>query len=569
MSVFDAVSKKSGITIGGDFFKPDVDRISNEHKISDDVTKSRVNSLQNKKNAIVSIEETQKTIAEGNQFSNTNKVSLLSTPVTVEKTKYIMGNSLRVELAEIKAVFEETLADRLFMETVGTITIEACPIPEHISKKEAIRKYTMEMAYDIFKNMKQHINFSKIVAENKLPGFLCEIYNEAENCARIESLSRFNYDKIVGECGFDQEKIESFIVNEMSNITLLNDSLNSHFARYSAMIIGENEDVITHIKDKVIGELNNYRKSAEKLAAAKKDISDALNKGDPLNKDDEGDNNAAGKNETEPSDEKNSGDSESDAGGENPGNEDGKENKGEDPSGDGSEDSGRDGGSAGEGEKEPKGEGGSQNGKTDGETETEGTEEVTDPVSLSVTEEIEDAASFAAANSHTFNTGDEKFNNIHKKISAKLVESVNSGNIDSLVELRNQAKSAADRLRTISDGSDKKYSDSLSKLDDLSSNISFEINKLIQNKVTSTESAKTIFDRLLINVGTRFREKIALENGITTEEATKYIPGDQVLNEVLIYQTTFESLNTLRLLDFSVKETHAAFEQFLDKVNVA
>jgi hypothetical protein len=588
MGLFDGVSKKEEITIGGDFFKLNTAIPTPTNVISEDVTQKRVDLLKKRTDSLITIEETQKTIEEGRLFPNTQKVHPLST-VIHEKAQSVSKREFDVSIYRARIAFEDELADRLFMSAVGTIILEACPIDNDIKQKEEIRTYVTEMAYDIFRNTKSYA----IAQEQALPNFLREIFEEAIDCARVEGTIRFDPERISSECGFNAEKLRTFVDNELQNITLLDDKLNSHFPQYAAMVITENEDVIAHIKEKVTGELNSYKKAAEKLASAKQEITDKVDEGDPLNKDDTGDNpggdddDGAGK------------DNAATGGGENP------ENKGTDAEGPGTEtkaaegseegssggesdDSSGDDGSTGEGETEPEktgsGETGTdgnagenssgEEGEGSGKTKTEGenpgdSETVTTPPSLSITEEIEDAASFASANSHTFNTGDEKFGSIHKKISTQLIDAVNSGNVDSLVKLKSQAKSAADKLRSISDTSNKKYADTLDKLDNLSNNISFEINKMIQNKVTTTESTMSIFGKLILNIGTRFKEKIAAESGISTEDAVQYIPGDQVLNEVLIYQTTFESLNTLRLLDFSNKDTYNAFKQFLDTVKVA
>jgi hypothetical protein len=587
MSIFDSVSNKPAITIGNSFMHPTSDKLAQEKATLDEIVKQRAESLKKHNEALLATEAAKEVSKTATVLPGSVKVRDKSA-VQFEEAKFSTKNDIVKYVNQARSVFENTLIDNLMMEAVGTIIVEACPTDDSIMENPAIRSYTTEMAGDIFKGLKQYSNYRVLAKEGKLPYFICELYQVAEECASVEALKRFRWDRVSEECGLETAKVNEFVKNEMANITLLDTVLNNHYSAYASMLVVENEDVIAHIRDKVAGELQNYQKTAEKIAEAKKSIDDAGNEKDPISgttngsepAPPEGDNNG-GETGSEPeggseNNEGGTGDAPAE-GGAPEGSEDtgSKEGSGSD-SGKQPENSG--GTEGGTGEKS-EGEGG-EDGKTSGDagnsgttaegdsTEPEQKEGEVKPVSLSISEEIEDAASFASANSHTFNTGDEKFIEIHKKISHELIDAVNNGSLDKLTELKSQAKTAADKLRAISDGSNKKYDAALGKLEDLSSSISFEINKIIKNKVAVTESSRTIFENLVLNIGTRFKDKIAMENGIPEIEAVKYIPGDQVINEALIYQTTLEAFNTLKLLDLSNKEMASGFKAFIDSTKM-
>ncbi len=165
---------------------------------------------------------------------------------------------------------------------------------------------------------------------------------------------------------------------------------------------------------------------------------------------------------------------------------------------------------------------------------------------------------------HTFNTGDEKFIEIHRKLSLQLIDAINAGNLNELNEINATAKAAIEKIKAIDE---TKYSSTIAKFETLSKSIAFELNKLIKDKVATTESARSIFDNLVLNIGTRFANKLEME-GHTPENAITYIPSEQVINKSLIYYTTLETFNTLRLYDFSNKKVYTAFESFLDTVKM-
>jgi len=576
MGLFDGVSKKSGVVIGNNFLSHKPVTTESKKELPAEVIQQRKLALEKHNNALADINSKNLVKQEATFFPGSVKTrdSIGNIPVTVEN-KFSTRPEVEKYLRTAKYAFEEVLGDRLIMETISIIITEACPIPDEIRSKEPIKAYIAEMAYDIYSKLKPVCNFES--KDYKFPSFIQDLAEEAKEVASLEAAERFDYDTVTKECGLEIAKINTYVQEEVSLVSVQNDRLNTQFSAYAATIVLENLDIIEKIKNKVSGEIEKYKQTAQKIASAKEEI-ESSTKADPLNKD-QGDANGEEQK------------TEADAGagsGTEPGasadTSAGTEGTGGNP-GEGKEElAGKkegDSGNAGEtGEELKKEEGAST--ATDGTTEKQSdVESSTKPTTesdgttdggeqgvktpLTIAEEIEDASSFAQANNHTFNTGSEKFEKIHEKISLQLVDAVSSGNLDEMATLQANSKSAADALRTISDSSNKKYSDTLQKMDDLTKNISFEINKAIQGKVTTTESARTIFDNLVLNIGTRYKERFTME-GYTPEVAITKIPGEQVVQEATIYLTTLETFHTLRFLDFQNTSVRRMFREFIGKI---
>ncbi len=592
MGLFDGVSKNSGISFGSSLFHPEKKQtVTNEHTISAEALAARTASFKKHATAISVAKENATIAQEKTFFKNGIKLPKLGDAQVTVESPFSDVHAIAKFINKAEVLFEDTLTDRLITEVLTTIITESCPIEDGTMQQPAIKAYVAEMAYSMYTDMNKESNFMKLATEGKLPGFIRELYSVATECAQTESHLRFNIDRVKEECGLYTEKVNEFVSNEMANMTLLDDTVNHQFASFAAMIVAENADVIDHIKEKVTGELNRYKESATKIAEAKKTIEDAASKEqDPLQSDPvtgaenpiEGEKD--GSDSSNKQDQGSGSETERDkaeGGGKETGGAEG--NKTESTSGteaqpeqstapgdsgseekSGSTESPVQGDESGAGEKSPEPKTTGEGDTTEAGNETKNTKEEVTSVSIPITEELEDASSFASANSHTFNTGDEKFIEIHRKLSLQLVDAINSGNLNELNEINATANAAIEKIKAIDE---KKYSSTIDKFETLSKSIAFELNKLIKDKVTTTESARSIFDNLVLNIGTRFANKLAME-GHTPENAIAYIPADQVINESLIYYTTLETFNTLRLYDFSNKKVHAAFESFLDTVKM-
>lgn len=539
MGLFDCVQTSNISYNNGvmDDYKKRTDR-SNEKHISEEAIKLNAEKLKAHNNGLDFISEKMKIAREESLVMNDfNKilprVNEVKTVVTKEEAINYINDS--------KIIFENTLKSSLFVNKINTIIMEACPIDESTKDTPNLEEKIYSMVLDSYNELNSTKDFNKLINENALPPMICDLYETSKNYADIESTARFNTDIILEGCDFNIDKIKNKVQNEMNNVCIQDDFYLTSFENETNDILLQNEDVINDIKSKVTGELTKYNENENKM----KDIKNDINiKREKINE--SLDNNGNTDTSTEPEKTDNSTTSTNDT------NIDASKNTDTPPANTSDTTS-----------NTPKDD---QSNKSTNTSDTQpssttSTEKTNDENSnvksqlpADVAMEIDDAASFAESYTHTFNTGSEKFDDLYKKYSQELVRASEVGDINALNALQYKAKAAADRISKINITNGKKYDDSSMKLLNLASNISFELNKQIENKKKTTQESRSVFESILLSVGKRQLQKITNEGGNITN-----INGKIALEEALINYTILESFNTLKLIDLTNKDEKKNF----------
>jgi hypothetical protein len=174
---------------------------------------------------------------------------------------------------------------------------------------------------------------------------------------------------------------------------------------------------------------------------------------------------------------------------------------------------------------------------------------------------IENASYMADRYGYTANMGEEKFNTLYKQFLAELDEAIKSGDVNRMEELQRTIKYTLTRVSGVSDVYDQKYQDMVHKLTELQETIAFEKNKTVKHRVSVSEDNRTILEQFILNIGKRYKTKLALE-GLGVDS----IPGKSVFNESYIYAATLETFNTLKLLNLTYEADFAFFNNFMKEV---
>jgi hypothetical protein len=525
MSIFNEVSKNSGVHIGSIYS----DITNNAIHINSNVTSKPLimkNKTGKKRQQVLT------TIAEENSKHSNDPIflNIIEKPVKIPNISQINIDpyKLKLHIMEASNIFITCLGDSLFTTPINTIIMESCPIDDATKHRTDIESYTHGMVYSMFQGFKELKNFDKIVHEQQIPSFVCHLYELAYECARYECRNRLTYPIVKEHCGLNTEKINEYIDHELSNLVITDETTNEYYITLSGTILYENKDVIDVIKSKVNKELTGYRKTAKKMAFIKDDVKDTIDKEDPL---DDADDKADAANPDAPPPDAAS-----------PPSDD--PNAAPDDNSPPPDDSNPDDPNATppDGDKPPN-------------------DEPKEPISEEFSAEIEDAATFAENNGHTFNTGGEKFSAIHDKHVSQFNACVKSGNLTGLHDIHNNVKSTLGRLSAISGKHDGKYNDLVDKYTSLSNNITFERNKKVRNGVKVAEESKSILDTLILNIGCRYHNKLQLE--FAYDDPIKMLPGTQILDEACIYYTTLETFNTLKLFNIKNQAEFAMFDAFV------
>lgn len=515
MSLFDIARNSEEKSFGNFYRSQKPDSVKTESVVKPEIIAARAAELKKHDNARAICNETHKTTIEGAVLPGMKKAGVKP---RMEEQKFATSEEISAYTLESKSVFTDALTDKLFVDKLNVVILEACPIDSGIKGREDIQNYVFEMAHSMFKDIKKGKDFSKVVSENKLPSFVCELYTLAYECAVSEAEGRFHQKKVFENCGLSVESVSAYIGAELENISIVEECTFDYFNDMADVILYENEDVMSSIKSKVTAEIENYKAAAKKVDDIKKAVSTAQAGTD-----------TAAAPETAPAE------------GETPPAAQAPAAAPETPPADGAA-------APAEGETPP----------AEPNTEPTNDETPASAVSETVAAEIDDAASFAESNSHTFNTGDEKFDALRAKYAAEMVDAANRNDLTKLNELKANIAATTSRLQSISDGSNGKYAALAKKFTDLSSNVQFELNKKIESTTKTARENRSIFENFVLSIGTRYLNQIAVEGkGIAD------IPADKVIDEAVIYYTALEAFNTLKIMDLRNKVEFEAFSGFL------
>ena len=423
MALFDTVSGRNSTHIGNTVLGKSESSPKKEYKpITNEAAKLRAEEYARKKNAAMVYEENDKLQKSMPVMPGNKRVGLESVHQTPGKS-FTTPDGLTKHAYESARIFTESLTDALFVGKLAVINVEACAIDGY-QKTDEVKKIMYEHCAGIFKAIRERKDIDKLVAENKVPSFVGELWELSRECATLEAKLRFDRDVVREKCGLDEEKINEYIQREANDLRIRTESVSDYFESVASQVILENEDVIDTIKGKIESEIDDYKKSAQKIASVKDAIRSELDEADKIpgtngqkdedsSKDDTGDSDASSSSDTNSDDNQQNDSSTADGGNDG-------DKKPENPDGDGeTNDSNND-----EGKDSPEDKGGdgeqsdknseSENTGDNSSTENEGDDPLENQQKLhklspEVTQELEDAVSFATNYSHTFNAGDEKF----------------------------------------------------------------------------------------------------------------------------------------------------------------
>ncbi len=520
------------------------------------------------------------------QMENARRASIFegfvrpTPPVKEERTKCTLEEFNRY-IHESKVAFEKALTTSLFVGKVNVIIMESLNLDDSIKSLPHLEEKIYEMALESYKELDATKNFAKMAYESELPPMVEELYDVCARHARLDTETRFKelgtkYEAFQGEI----EDIQAAVQNEVDNLYLKDDFYAASFENDANTLIMQNEDVIDEIKSKVSGEIEAFKNGQDTM----KDIKESMSKkreeiGAEL--DDNGNSETSTDPEKETDDENQDGEggddaSNDDAGGdkkddsssgETKDSNEGEDKKGEEPSdGEGKEKSAPDASENSDGnpDKSAEKEGGEKKEEDkpqkDDKTQEEDTNNgVTAELPSDVAMEIDDAASFAESYSHTFNTGSEKFDDLYRKYSSQFAKASELNDIKKMHNIQAAASAAATRIDKINIMNGRKYDDTANKLKDLSSNVQFEINKVLEKSKMAAHESMSILEQLIVQIGKR---KVSTEGG---DISVLQRSGDKVFNEAVIDYTIFEAFNTLRLTDMRNANER---EDFISSLNL-
>lgn len=557
-SIFDGVSTTTACS----YTKPKV--TSNKSNVephtiktlaNEDVRMKRAAALKKHNDTIDTLANKRKLANESTIFSGMKHEG---GSIKVNTPNAFAGKpQLAAELNSAKNVFMENLTNALFINKINLINCEALDVAESLKSKDQFKALNYERCLSMFKDIRAYKDFDKVVAENKVPGFVCELWTLAREAAGVEADRRFDFNNTYKVTGYSEEKVHEYIQNEFDNLHITNESLSSFYESQTAMIIAENSDVIEEIKSKVTGELDNYKKTAQRIADIKKAVRDKIDSADSVDgangkPDDSGESeNKNGEKNTETNSQSSEENTESSSSSEET--SDGENKTQPDTSAaDNTDPDKKDGDKGGESQES-------------GEEQLPENQEELQKISPKVTQEIEDAAAFAESWSHTFNTGDEKFESLRKRFSQEFTTALNDNDLDKVNEIRANVIATKNRLEQINNNSDNKYSETLKKFVDLDTNIKFEFGKRAGETAKVAEENKTVFESLVISIAKRKK----LSKGVALEDASfefGYEDSTAIVTEAVINQTTLETFNTLKLIDSKNADDKTSMQSFIKQI---
>lgn len=489
--------------------------------------------------------------------------------------------AVAAEINRAKTIFMENLTNALFIGQINIINCESCPIDEKIKEyipadgsTPGYKETTYEMCLSMFQDVRNSKDFDKVVEEGNVPGFVGELWSLARETAELEANIRFNFETVFEATGYETDKLQNYLQNEIDGLYVKNESANEYFQHQSAIIIMENEDVIDQIKGKVNAEIDNYKSAAQHIADIKKSVRTKLDDADSVdgangkpdedpNSDDKPDNkestNGDNSGGTSDSSQDNSGNAENTDGD----NSDKTNPENSDQNGEKSSENDDENNSQGSSSEKPKSADSGDNSAADntdpekkdgdkpqtneGEDLLENQEQLRQ-ISPKVTQEIEDAATFAGSWSHTFNTGDEKFEALRKRFSQDLVTALNNNNLEALPEIQANVDATKARIDKLNADTDGKYTDLQKRFAALQDQVKFEYGRRVKKTVKVAEESRTVFENLVLSIAKRKINSgmVTVENG---EPQFDYNTSEATMNEAIINQTALETFNTLRLID--------------------
>lgn len=591
-SIFDGVSTTTACS----YTKPKV--TSNKSNVephtiktlaNEDVRMKRAAALKKHNDTIDTLANKRKLANESTIFSGMKHEG---GSIKVNTPNAFAGKpQLAAELNSAKNVFMENLTNALFINKINLINCEALDVAESLKSKDQFKALNYERCLSMFKDIRAYKDFDKVVAENKVPGFVCELWTLAREAAGVEADRRFDFNNTYKVTGYSEEKVHEYIQNEFDNLHITNESLSSFYESQTAMIIAENSDVIEEIKSKVTGELDNYKKTAQRIADIKKAVRDKIDSADSVDgangkPDDSGESeNKNGEENSDNNDQNADGGESKDTNSDDnstQNNDSSNEEKNTDTNSQSSEEniessSSSEETSDGENKTQPDTSAADntdpdkKDGDKGGESQESGegqlpeNQEELQKISPKVTQEIEDAAAFAESWSHTFNTGDEKFESLRKRFSQEFTAALNDNDLDKVNEIRANVIATKNRLEQINNNSDNKYSETLKKFVDLDTNIKFEFGKRAGETAKVAEENKTVFESLVISIAKRKK----LSKGVALEDTSfefGYEDSTAIVTEAVINQTTLETFNTLKLIDSKNADDKASMQSFIKQI---
>lgn len=558
MALFDTVSGRNSTHIGNTVLGKSKSSPKKEYKpITNEAAKLRAEEYARKKNAAMVYEENDKLQKSMPVMPGNKRVGLESVHQTPGKS-FTTPDGLTKHTYESARIFTESLTDALFVGKLAVINVEACAIDGY-QKTDEVKKIMYEHCAGIFKAIRERKDIDKLVAENKVPSFVGELWELSRECATLEAKLRFDRDVVREKCGLDEEKINEYIQREANDLRIRTESVSDYFESVASQVILENEDVIDTIKGKIESEIDDYKKSAQKIASVKDAIRSELDEADKIpgtngqkdedsTKDDTGDSGTSNSSETNGDDNQQNDSSTADGGNDG-------DKKPENPDGDGKTNDSND-----DEEKDPPEDKGGDGEESDKNSESENTgdnssteNEGDDPLenqqklhklSPEVTQELEDAVSFATNYSHTFNTGDEKFEKMRKRLSVELTTAMDNNDLNKMNEIKETISAMHSKLQEVNAVTHNKYKDMESKLEDMVKSTAFEIERRIENTTTEAAESRNMLEALILKVAKR-----SVSKAETTNEGFEFneVTGKAAINEAIIYRTTMETFNTLKL----------------------
>jgi hypothetical protein len=555
MGVFDGVSKRPE-SIG--VFKTPVKPKETSVKYSDEQIAERKAALESNASALNDAGLLKKAAFESPFFPGTKRVP---DKINITPDPVVATSDVANYVSNSKHLFTERLTDSLFIGKINTMMTEASVLDDEFKSRADVQEVMYEIAMGIYNDIKS-VKDMRAASESSLPYPVGYLYQLSLEAAEIEAAHRFEMGQIQLECGNNLDKIKIYLNGQVNTINLESSGIQDKFEDRANSVILESGDVISAIKDKVTGQLNKYKENVEKINEIKSAVTDADPdisgaKANGAGGDDAGDtggtDDASGASDNPDSGTGDSAGGDTAASGPSGGDTDTGESKPDEAgdTGDGSSDTGE----TGDADKQD---------DDSGKTEPAGDDKKTkSPLSEEDSSDIETAASFAETHSGTFNVGDEKFGDLYSRYCDKFKKAADAGNVDELTKLGAVVKTAAERIGTISESSNKKYTNMAGKLSKLSDEVQFEVNKKIQSLQTEARNQRTTLESLVLGVAMRYKNGLATESG----DAYSDIPGENILREAVSYYVALETFNTLKILDLSNRKERDMYRKFVNSLS--
>ena len=133
---------------------------------------------------------------------------------------------------------------------------------------------------------------------------------------------------------------------------------------------------------------------------------------------------------------------------------------------------------------------------------------------------------------------------MRKRLSVELTTAMDNNDLNKMNEIKETISAMHSKLQEVNAVTHNKYKDMESKLEDMVKSTAFEIERRIENTTTEAAESRNMLEALILKVAKR-----SVSKAETTNEGFEFneVTGKAAINEAIIYRTTMETFNTLKL----------------------